>query len=195
MLPELIEPELINPEKILEILGELEKKNELYKGITYSTRQYFFADPLIVISTTSNNCAVGNKLAFELFKKKYKSGFYVSMDINNFKEINKINHEEGDKAIGIIGLTLRKSTLNLTKSKLFRSGGDEFVFFSEIRNEVYLFIDNVIEELDKLDLVDDKIKITLSFGIGKTYLEADTALSLAKDRKKEISNPIHDTLG
>jgi GGDEF domain-containing protein len=185
-------PELIDPEKILEILGELEKKNELCKGITYSTRQYFFADPLI--GTNLNNHAVGNKLAFELFKNKNKNGFYVSMDINNFKEINKINHEEGDKAIGIIGLTLRKSTVNLTKSKLFRSGGDEFVFFSEIKEEVYLFIDNVIKELEKLDLINDKIKITLSFGIGKTYLEADTALLLAKDRKKEISNPIHDML-
>ena len=82
----------------------------------------------------------------------------------------------------------------MTKSKLFRSGGDEFVFFSEIKEEVYLFINKVIEELNKLDLINDKIKITLSFGIGKTYLEADTALLLAKDRKKEISNPIHDII-
>ena len=183
---------LIDPEIILKILEELEKENEIYKGFTFSTRQYFFADPLMPMY--ENNFAVGNKLAFELFKNKNKNGFYISMDINNFKLINNINHEEGDKAIKLIGYILRKSTINLCKSKLFRSGGDEFVFFSEIKEEIYLFINKAIEELNKLELIDNKIKITLSFGIGKSYIDADNALLLAKKRKMEVSNPIHDAL-
>jgi GGDEF domain-containing protein len=183
---------LIDPEIILKMLEELEKENEQYKGIVFSTRQYFFADPLMPIC--ENNFAVGNKLAFELFKNKNKDGFYISMDINNFKLINSINHEEGDKAITTIGYMLRKCTNNLNRSKLFRSGGDEFVFFSEIKEDIYLFIDKVIEELNKLDLINNKIKMTLSFGIGKTYIDADNALLLAKKRKTEISNPIHESL-
>jgi diguanylate cyclase (GGDEF)-like protein len=184
--------ELIDPEIILKLLEELEKENELYKGITFSTRQYFFADPLMPIY--ENNSAVGNKLAFELFANKNKNGFYVSIDINNFKDINKINHKEGDKAIKLIGYTLRKCTSNLGRTKLFRSGGDEFVFFSEIKEDVNLFIEKVIEELEQLELIGNKIKITLSFGVGKTYIDADNALLLAKKRKTEISNPIHYSL-
>jgi diguanylate cyclase (GGDEF)-like protein len=183
---------LIDPEIILGILEKLEKKNELPNGITFSTRQYFFADPLMPIY--ENNFAVGNKLAFELFKNKNKDGFYVSMDINNFKLINNINHEEGDKAIKLIGYTLRKSTINLRRSKLFRSGGDEFVFYSENKEEIYIFINKAIEELNKLDLIDNSIKITLSFGIGKSYIDAEKALLLAKNKKNEISNPIYDLL-
>lgn len=183
---------LIDPEIILKMLEELEKKNELYKDVAFSTRQYFFADPLMPIY--ENNFAVGNKLAFELFKNKNKNGFYISMDINNFKLINNISHDEGDKAIKTIGYTLRKCTIDLCRSKLFRSGGDEFVFFSEIKEDIYLFIDKVIDELNKLDLIDNTIKITLSLGIGKTYIDAEKALLLAKKRKTEISNPIHDLL-
>jgi len=184
--------ELVDPEIILKLLEELEKENLLYKGVTFSTRQYFFADPLMPIY--ENNSAVGNKLAFELFTKKNKKGFYVSIDINNFKDINKINHTEGDKAIKLIGYTLRKCTSNLGRTKLFRSGGDEFVFFSETKEDVNLFIDKVIEKLEQLELINNTIKITLSFGVGKTYIDADNALLLAKNRKTEISNPIHYSL-
>jgi len=128
------------------------------------------------------------------YKNKNKNGFYISMDINNFKLINLINHEEGDKAIKRIGYLLRKCTTHLTRSKLFRSGGDEFVFFSENKEDIYLFINKVIEELDILELIDNKIKVTLSFGIGKSYVDADNALLLAKKRKAEITYPIHDLL-
>ena len=92
---------LMDPEEILAILEQLEKSNDQYKGITYSTRQYIFADPLMPIHF--GNAAVGNKLAFELFKIKNKEGFYVSMDANNFKLINNISHETGDNAIKSIG--------------------------------------------------------------------------------------------
>jgi hypothetical protein len=57
-----------------------------------------------------------------------------------------------------------------------------------------LFIVKVIEELEQLELIGNKIKITLSFGVGKTYIDADNSLLIAKKRKNEISNPIHYSL-
>lgn len=183
---------LIEPEEILSILDKLEKSNDQYKGITFSTRQYFFADPLMPMHLGISS--VGNKFAFESFKSKNKEGYYVSMDANNFKLINNISHESGDNAIKSIGYGLRNATIGLTRSKLFRSGGDEFVFFTENSNEVDLFVEKAIEQINKIDPIDNSIKVTLSFGIGKTYLEAETALIEAKKKKTQIPNLIHSLL-
>ena len=184
---------LLNPEKILELLSELESSDyEKYAGITQSTRQYFFADPLMPLFTNGQP-SIGNKLAFELFKSKNKHGFYISMDINDFRLVNAINHEEGDNAIRKIGYILRGATNGLKKSKLFRAGGDEFVFFTEIEAEIEIFITNVINVLAQLDLIDGR-KLSMSFGIGKTYLEADKALIIAKLDKKNKLNPIYNLI-
>ena len=183
---------LMDPEEILAILEQLEKSNDQYKGITYSTRQYIFADPLMPIHF--GNAAVGNKLAFELFKIKNKEGFYVSMDANNFKLINNISHETGDNAIKSIGYALRYATIGLTRTKLFRTGGDEFVFFTENSNEVDLFVKKAIGEINNIELIGNSIKLTISFGIGKTYLEAETALLEAKKKKTQVPNLIHSLL-
>ena len=189
---------LLNPEKILELLAELESSDsDKYAGITQSTRQYFFADPLMPLFTNGQP-SIGNKLAFELFKSKNKHGFYISMDINDFRLVNAINHEEGDNAIRKIGYILRGATNGLKKSKLFRAGGDEFVFFTEIEAEIEIFITNVIDGLEnglaQLDLIDGRIKLSLSFGVGKSYLEADKALIIAKLDKKNKLNPIYNLI-
>ncbi len=176
---------LIEPEKILEILDTIEKSNDQYKGLTFSTRQYFFGDPLIPMD--DEHSAIGNKFAWEKFYIKNKPGYYVSMDANNFRLINTLGHDIGDNAIKSIGKSLRKATDGLTRTKLFRSGGDEFLFYTENVNEVELFIENACKFLDQLDLIDNSIKITLSFGIGKTYSEAENALGLAKKNKKPNS--------
>ena len=88
------------------------------------------------MSIHEGKSAVGNKLAFESFKIKNKVGFYVSMDANNFKLINNISHETGDNAIRSIGYALREATIGLSQSKLFRSGGDEFVFFTQDKKRI-----------------------------------------------------------
>ena len=129
---------LIDPEEILEILNAIENLNDQYKGLTFSTRQYFFADPLIPI--VDGYTSIGNKLAWEIFNRKNKPGYYVSMDANNFRQINTLGHNIGDEAIKSIGFSLRKATIGLGRSKLFRSGGDEFLFFTEHVNEVDIFI-------------------------------------------------------
>lgn len=177
------------PEEILEILSTIEKSNDQYKGITFSTRQYFFADPLIIMD--NGYPAIGNKLAFEKFINKGKQGYYVSMDANNFKYINNtFGHEVGDKTIKSIGYSLRKATIGLAYSKLFRSGGDEFLFFTEHPNEVDIFVERACEFLDEIDFA----KITLSFGIGKSYTEAENALKVAKKKKSEIPHLIFSSL-
>ena len=184
--------QLIEPEEILEILNTIENLNDQYKGLTFSTRQYFFADPLIPM--VNGYTSIGNKLAWEKFNSKNKPGYYVSMDANNFRQINTLGHNVGDEAIRSISYSLRKATIGLDSSKLFRSGGDEFLFFTEDVNEVDIFIKKACEFMDEIKPIDNIIKITLSFGIGKSYLEAENALKLAKNKKLEIPHLISSLL-
>jgi len=187
---------LLDPEEILQILSTIEKSNDQYKGLTFSTRQYFFADSLIPMN--NDYAAVGNKFAWENFNRKNKTGYYVSMDANNFRQINTLGHDVGDDAIRTIGYSLRKATVGLTHSKLFRSGGDEFLFFTENENEVDIFIKRACEILDETNSTNCKnfknYKITLSFGIGKSYSEAENALIAAKKKKTEIPHLIFSLL-
>ena len=50
------------------------------------------------------------------------------------------------------------------------------------------------EFMDEIKPIDNIIKITLSFGIGKSYLEAENALKLAKNKKLEIPHLISSLL-
>jgi GGDEF domain-containing protein len=184
---------LLDPENILSMLESLEKQDSKYAGITFSTRQYFFVDPMMPIE--NNLPGIGNKLAFEFFTKKMKPGYYISMDANDFKIANKTSHIMGDLAIKIIGRTLRNATLKITDSKLFRSGGDEFLFYCEKKESIFLFIENALKEIDALELVGNVYKITLSFGIGISYSDAEAALLEAKNQKTLIrKNLIHSNI-
>jgi GGDEF domain-containing protein len=173
---------MYSPEKILAILAAIEKEIPEHEGMTFSARQYFFVDPMIPYD--NGKPGLGNKLAFEMFLKKSRPGYYVSMDGNDFKLINQKSHLLGDLAIKTIGKALRNATMPFLKdSKLFRSGGDEFLFHSEKVEVMIMFLENVMHELDKLELIDDTYKLTLSFGLGSTYENAEKALSLAKKAK------------
>jgi diguanylate cyclase (GGDEF)-like protein len=183
---------LIEPEKILELLNIIEKSDDHYKGITFSTRQYFFADPLIPMS--EGYASIGNKFAWEKFNAKNKDGYYVSMDANNFRQFNTLGHDVGDNVIKSIGFALRKATVGLTHSKLFRSGGDEFLFFTENVSEIDIFIKRACELLEEIQPINNCIKITLSFGIGKSYKQAESALALAKKKKLDIPHLISSLL-
>jgi GGDEF domain-containing protein len=108
------------------------------------------------------------------------------MDANDFKVVNKISHIVGDTVIKNIGRSLRNATLEITDSKLFRSGGDEFLFYCEKKESTFLFIENALRELDTLELVKNDFKITLSFGIGISYSDAEDALLEAKNKKSHI---------
>ena len=180
---------LHDPENILLVLDSLEKQNPiLYQGITFSARQYFFVDPMIPYE--NGKAGLGNKLAFELFIRKNKPGYYVSMDANDFKIINRFSHIVGDEAIKSIGRALRNATLQMTHTKLFRSGGDEFLLYCEKKENANLFVEIALKELDQLDLIRGTHKITLSFGIGNSYEDAEKALLEAKNKKTQINTHI-----
>lgn len=178
---------MYSPEKILAILAAIEKEIPEHEGITFSARQYFFVDPMIPYD--NGKPGLGNKLAFEIFLKKSRPGYYVSMDGNDFKAINQKSHLLGDLAIKTIGKALRNATMPILKhSKLFRSGGDEFLFHSENVDVMIIFLENMMHELDRLELIDGTHKLTLSFGLGSTYETAEKALSLAKKAKTPDKN-------
>jgi hypothetical protein len=179
--------QLMDPEHILSILTQFEQEHPEHHGITFSTRQYFFADPMI--PSQSGKPAVGNKFAFERFIEKMQPGYYVSMDTNDFKYINKLGHDVGDITIKKIGHALRNATQHISRSKLFRSGGDEFLLYCETLEHAFHFIEHAIAEIGEIDIGHD-IVITLSFGVGTSYKEAEAALLKAKDRKTSIPNNI-----
>lgn len=174
----------MNPEDILDELFFAEEKSLLSKGITNAVRQYIFVDPLIP-SVSPNIPGIGNKLAFNLFNKKKCIGYYVFMDVNDFKQINtKLGHMIGDYALQMIGYALRDATIKceIFHYKLFRSGGDEFVLFCERKDKVLEFVENAKKEIDKIIV---PCTMTMSFGIGKTLKESDDALHKAKEMKKQ----------
>lgn len=173
---------MYSPEKILAILAAIEKEIPEHEGMTFSARQYFFVDPMIPYD--NGKPGLGNKLAFETFLQKSRPGYYVSMDGNDFKLINQKSHLLGDLAIKSIGKALRNATMPILKhSKLFRSGGDEFLFYSERVDVMITFLEHVIKELDQLELIDGTHKLSLSFGLGSSYENAEMALSEAKKKK------------
>jgi hypothetical protein len=51
-----------------------------------------------------------------------------------------------------------------------------------------IFLENMMHELDRLELIDGTHKLTLSFGLGSTYETAEKALSLAKKAKTPDKN-------
>ena len=172
---------------ILDTLKKLEIENIVPKDFAHSTRQYIFVDSMIPYEDDSKP-GIGNKYAFQEFIKENRVGYYVSMDANDFKNINKINHIIGDEAIISIGKALRDASYNTGMCKLFRSGGDEFLLFTEIKGNVDIFIQNAIKELDKIERVNDLYKLTVSFGAGNSYYDAEESLKMAKN-KKIIATP------
>jgi hypothetical protein len=185
---------MFEPEYILSTLESLEKKNEIQNGMTFSTRQYFFVDPMIPYE--NGKPGVGNKLAFERFIHKQESGYYVSMDCNDMKIINKINHIMGDVAIKRVGRAFRDASLETTFCKLFRSGGDEFLLYSAKKENVFLFTETALKNVDEIEPINNTHKITVSFGIGNSYYDAEDALLEAKKKKNPQvpMNIVHSNL-
>lgn len=83
---------------------------------------------------------------------------------NLLKKINTISHIVGDNAIKSVGKALRDASSKTGLCKLFRSGGDEFLLFTEHKSNINTFIQNAIIELDKIEKINDMYKLTISFG-------------------------------
>jgi GGDEF domain-containing protein len=171
---------------IFDVLNQLENNNMIPLDFTHSIRQYIFVDQMIPYENDLRP-GIGNKFAFQEFINLNKLGYYISMDANNFKLINNINHIVGDNAIKSIGKALRNAATEIKLCKLFHSGGDEFTLFTEIRENVDIFISNAFSEIDKIEPVNNIHILTVSFGIDITYIDAENALLIAKKQKTDIS--------
>jgi GGDEF domain-containing protein len=167
---------------IFKTLQKLEEQNIVPTDFTHSIRQYIYVDPMVPYESNIKY-GIGNKFAFEEFIKEEKNGFYISMDCNNFRLINSISHIVGDDAIKSVGKALRDASFKTGFCKLFRSGGDEFLLFTENKSSVNIFIQNAIIELDKIKPINGIYKLTVSFGTGISYLDAEISLKKAKDKK------------
>jgi hypothetical protein len=127
------------PKYLLDILKKLEDDKIIPNDFTHSVRQYIFVDPMIPYEN-NNKPGIGNKFAFQQFIKENKSGYYISMDGYDFKKIYAISHIHGDEAIISIGKALRDASSKTKLCKLFRSGGDEFLLFTEKKENIDIFI-------------------------------------------------------
>lgn len=118
--------------------------------------------------------AMEKKINEVLSEKRY--GVLFIIDIDNFKEINEnYGHSMGDATL--CRLTEMLQTITLRNDILGRVGGDEFVIFMPIAQNIS-FVENRCKQmqksLKKLQL-DDKFKLRISLTIaGSIYKDEDT---------------------
>ncbi len=122
--------------------------------------------------------AMEKKINQVLMEKGY--GVLFIIDIDNFKEINeRYGHSMGDAALQKLTESLQMITLR--NDILGRVGGDEFVIFMPIAQDL-TFVENRCKQmqksLKKLQ-VDDKFKLGISLTIaGSVYEENDTYMDM-----------------
>lgn len=122
--------------------------------------------------------AMEKKINQVLMEKGY--GVLFIIDIDNFKEINeRYGHSMGDAALQRLTESLQMITLR--NDILGRVGGDEFVIFMPIAQDL-TFVENRCKQmqksLKKLQ-VDDKFNLCISLTIaGSVYKEHDTYLEM-----------------
>lgn len=98
-------------------------------------------------------------------RANYNSFYLIVCDLDHFKQINDTwGHEAGDKALVLVAKALSKVVKNY-KSKVFRTGGDEFVIITDTSE---LGLADAIEESIKIELGNinfrDDFEINLSMG-------------------------------
>lgn len=109
----------------------------------------------------------GNKKAYREFLKQNREGHYVAADLNDFKAVNDtFGHEAGDKAISSAGGVFSEAS-RAAKGKMFRPGGDEFVFHFEKPEQAQQFLDASREGFGKLPPVSGNHRLSFSAGASK----------------------------
>ena len=172
-------PKSSNPEDILAHLQSF-VGNGLKQEHVDSLRQHLFEDPRAP--------GVGNRKAWEQFSSKQKEGVYVSMDLNNLHDVNSLyGHLGGDTAITIYGQALRQAAdfVGSERMKVWLPSGDEGLAYSDSPEHAVLFMQKVHELIMQAPLLQNTHQVSLSFGIGNSYEEADMALFKAKELKQQ----------
>ena len=119
-----------------------------------------------------------------ILARKKLNGYFVLIDLDNFKELNdKFGHEKGDSVLKIFSDIVRE---NIRKEDLFiRIGGDEFALIINSKNPL-----TIIEKIRKN--VRSKTNLDFSYGITKfenfsmSYKKADKKLYKMKNEKKSL---------
>ena len=160
-----------------------------YKEKNKKTKKFFI----------QNRETLDKRLAELLKKEKNKAFAYVSIDIDDFRQVNdQLGYEVGNQLIAMFTERLKKATES--KCELYDSEGDEFVLvFPEITTKKKLESDLKkinSEMLKNFELEDGSLSIVLEYSAGvsifpndaKTKEElitcADIALESAKDSGK-----------
>jgi len=102
------------------------------------------------------------------------------IDIDHFKCVNdNFGHHVGDIVLKTFVEKLKQST----GMNVIRYGGEEFMLISNSPDELYKKIEKSREEISKIIFITDKKEFSVNFssGIGKTPVEADEFLYLAKN--------------
>ena len=115
----------------------------------------------------------------------------VMIDIDYFKNVNdSCGHQCGDSVLIELSQLLKSSIRSV--DKVARYGGEEFIMCLNT-NEEYAFkiVENIRQEIEKLEFSEQKLKITASFGVAQykndvslddIIRRADDALYLAKEK-------------
>ena len=183
--------DFVEAEKRLSLLGELyerqaeeldrdfEEVTELYLDFVHITNAYLKvkkrARRLLAESDTDALTGLPNRRALEKEKKHFpafsKKGPYFALallDCDHFKEINDgYGYQSGDSALRLGGLFFK--SLESPTTRLFRYGGDEFMFALLVNTpeEAAAFFSNLKKGLEAVELRSPEGKrIPLSCCIG-----------------------------
>jgi diguanylate cyclase (GGDEF)-like protein len=126
---------------------------------------------------------LGNKYAYQEFRKKNVPGVWASIDLNDLKHLNDVHgHDAGDALIRAFGAAARTGA-DSNKVKLFRSGGDEFVMHAPDAGTAYNTMRSIRHHVDQVPHINGVYRPSFSVGFGHSFEDADKALYQAKARK------------
>lgn len=143
-------------------------------------RRRIFEDPMTP--------GLGNKYAYQEYRKKNPQGIWASIDVNDLRHLNSTHgHEGGDALIRAMGQAARAGA-DPKRVKLFRAGGDEFVMHvpgttEEAAPVAYNTMRQIRHHLDQTPPIMGTHRPTFSVGFGTNFEGADKALYAAKARK------------
>ena len=118
----------------------------------------------------------------------------VAIDVANFKTVNdEISHGAGDKALVELAKKIKETSQDLSNSKAYHSGGDEFQILAECGNtEEDKFKEEVMKTAKRLSTIEWKmspvtcfLRIGVVSFIGATYNQADVLEHSVKKRIME----------
>lgn len=139
----------------------LYKSNQMKKELEKERKKYEYLAQFDQLTKVYNQQTFKNKVQSHIEKKS--SGSIISMDLDNFKNINDSQgHFEGDRLLEEFGKLLKETFGEYISGRL---GGDEFmVYLDAVHDENYLR-QLCGEFLLNLDKIEKEYELTISIGI------------------------------